>query len=336
MSKRQPWTDIPIRGGRGGADLKNYGGIVNINKPVGITSFSVISILRRKFGLKKIGHIGTLDPFADGVLPVCIGRATGMIRYMEDFDKKYALTVAFGKRTDSRDVTGKVIAENPPSQQELKRLVQDDFKELREIILAMKGKILQEIPMYSAKKVDGVPLYKLARQNIEIERDKKEIEIFDIKIEDFDLVGDELSVVLHIHSSKGAYMRTIADDIGLASGYYAYAKALTRTAAGPFKLEEAIVPDILDAFDLSDPPFGREDGMFRTDFALSHLPVFATDDTKIRAFIQGKALRLEGYENSDKQRLLLYNEQEVFIGVIKCIQDEKGIFRAERIYANEY
>src|SRR5664280_2365060 len=147
-------------------DKNSFSGIINVNKPVGLTSFQVVGRIRKLLGVKKVGHCGTLDPFASGVLPVCVGKATRVVRYMDGYDKTYRCTAHFGASTDTQDREGKVTGGRMPQEDELERMKADDFAALRKLFSELDGDKDQMPPMYSAIKMAGRPLYEYARQGI--------------------------------------------------------------------------------------------------------------------------------------------------------------------------
>jgi len=203
-------------------------GFILINKPAGPTSFNIISRLRRITGIKKIGHAGTLDPFANGLLICAIGReATREIDKFVKLPKEYIADVFLGKRTDTMDTEGKIISEYSGKKITKKKIV--------EVIKKFIGKQEQIPPMFSAKKVNGKKLYELARKGIEIEREPSKIEIFKIKI----LKYSWPKLKLKIKCSSGTYIRSLADDIGTKLGCGAYLTNLKRTEIGKLKLKKA-------------------------------------------------------------------------------------------------
>lgn len=205
-----------------------------VNKPADWTSFDVVAKLRNAFKIKKVGHAGTLDPFATGLLILCFGKATKQIDNFQAQIKTYRATVEFGRETDSYDITGKVIAEYskiPAEPQILTAL--DSFLGLQ----------LQTPPMFSALKVNGKKLYELARAGQEIERKSREITVYSILDIKIYLPNVKFTVVC----SKGTYIRSIAFDLGKKTGSGAYLKELSRTAIGEFQLENALtVDEIID------------------------------------------------------------------------------------------
>lgn len=203
-------------------------GFLNVYKPVGMTSHDVVSILRRILKIKQIGHTGTLDPFAEGVLPICIGKATKLIEYLHE-DKGYIAEIQFGKSTDTYDIEGKTTFES-------------DFKvsktQIQEIIKDFIGNIKQIPPIYSAKKVNGKKLYEYARNNEKIEIEPRDVRIDKIELLSFDY--EKQTGKIEIECSRGTYIRSIANDIGNKLNCGAYLTKLIRTKSGKFTLNNAI------------------------------------------------------------------------------------------------
>ncbi len=208
-------------------------GIFNVNKPRGLTSFSVVSLVRRVTGLRRVGHAGTLDPVAEGVLPVCIGQATRLVEEIISAPKVYRGTILLGITTDSYDSEGQVVATRDPSgvSEEQVRLLLPEFT----------GRINQAPPMFSALKHQGTPLYRLARRGEEVERPPREVMVYR-----FDLLRFEPPrLYVEVESGRGAYLRSLAHDLGERLGCGAHLEALTRARSGPFRLEESVTLDEL-------------------------------------------------------------------------------------------
>ncbi len=203
-------------------------GILNIHKEKGYTSHDVVAVVRRTLHTKKVGHTGTLDPDATGVLPICVGKATKLSDLIMDGHKTYVTTVYLGKTTTTEDASGEVIEECP---------VVFDEEKIRQVVECFVGEIEQIPPMYSAIKVNGKKLYELAREGVEIERKKRKITIHAIDILEF-LPPNQF--VLKVNCSKGTYIRTLCADIGKMLGCGAYMATLARTATGSFAIEHAI------------------------------------------------------------------------------------------------
>ncbi len=206
-------------------------GILVVDKPAGITSHDVVSRLRRILKTKKIGHTGTLDPFATGVMAVLVGKATRLAQFLDKDEKQYEATLRFGFETDTGDRTGspKPILQNPKTV---------SIDEIRTVLEQFRGEIEQLPPMYSAKKVDGKKLYELARQGIEIERKSVQITIKKLELID-DKIADSL-VQICVRCSAGTYIRTLAEDIARAAGGAAHLEALRRTASGKYGIDKSV------------------------------------------------------------------------------------------------
>jgi tRNA pseudouridine55 synthase len=203
-------------------------GILNINKPRGRGSFAVVSLVRRLTGVKRVGHAGTLDPIADGVLPVCLGSATRIVEYLVDSPKAYRGTVRLGVTTDTYDSEGAVVATGDPSGV--------TRTQAEEALLHFVGAIRQLPPMYSALKHQGKPLYRYAREGKEAPREERTVNVYRIELLRF----EPPLVEVEIECGRGAYVRTIAHDLGQRLGCGGHLEALTRLRSGPFAVEDAI------------------------------------------------------------------------------------------------
>jgi tRNA pseudouridine55 synthase len=203
------------------------GEILNLCKPEGWTSFDVVKKVRNLVKVKKVGHAGTLDPFATGVLLVCTGRATKKVTELVQLKKEYVATLELGKVTDTYDRTGAIVEES--------EIPEIQLSELQNLCNSLVGEIYQTPPMYSAVKVNGIRLYNLARKGKVIEREPRKVNIYDIKILNFEIPLITLKVIC----SKGTYIRALAHDIGARLSCGAYLISLTRTRVGPYKIEDA-------------------------------------------------------------------------------------------------
>ena len=222
-------------------------GIIVIDKPEGISSGGVVGRVRRAFGIKRVGHGGTLDPMASGVLPVFVGRATRASGMLLDADKTYRAGFILGIRTDTQDTTGTILE---------RREVTASPEEVEAALRGFVGRQKQTPPMYSALKRDGKKLYELARKGEEVEREPREIEIYDIKY-----LGCEAGEHrMEVSCSKGTYIRTLVDDIGRALGCGAAMSSLRRERTGPFSIENAVPLDEL----VPDTPLLPTDYLWRT------------------------------------------------------------------------
>lgn len=249
-------------------------GFINIYKPKGKTSHDVVAILRRLTKIKQIGHTGTLDPFAEGVLPVCIGKATRLIEYLED-EKAYIGTVQLGESTTTYDTEGEIINR---SDKKVKK------EEIEDCLSHFRGKILQLPPIYSAIKVDGKKLYEYARKGEEVEIKPREVEIYKLEIVDFN--EEKQTVDLYIECSKGTYIRSIAHDLGKILGCYGHLIKLIRTKAGKFELKKSIKLELLES---------KETVLNNLIYPLEYLnyPKYELNETEKQKVSNGIAINIE-------------------------------------------
>ena len=281
-------------------------GILVINKEKGMTSFDVIRTIKKKFNIKKIGHAGTLDPLATGVLVILLGSATKLSNYVMGEKKTYEATVVIGESYDTEDSTGKLI-----DKKNINTELQVDST--LEKILDLKYQIP---PMYSALKVNGKKLYELARKEIEVERKAREVEIFDIKrISEILYCENKVEFKFETTVSKGTYIRTLCVEIGKNLGYPAHMKDLNRVKSGKFKIE--------NSYTLSD----IENNKYKILPCIEVFDkdqLFEVDDFMYKKISNGSSIEI----NDDRQRIVFtYNGN--LIGVYK---KEKGVYKAERIW----
>jgi tRNA pseudouridine55 synthase len=256
--------------------------ILVIDKPCGPSSFGVVKRVRALLGKKRerVGHGGTLDPFASGVLPLCVGEGTKVLPFLLGADKSYEALIRFGVETDTLDVTGTVIAEHP---------VADLTRQGLEAGLdSFRGTIEQVPPMYSALKRDGMPLYKYARAGITVERQPRKVTIHSLDLLDFDGVD---RARLRIHCSKGTYIRALAADLGRQLGVGGHLVELRRTASGPFRIEQAVTLDALASLVAE----GRPLPMITPLQALAHLPAVSVDDAGARVLRFGQRMDWQSF-----------------------------------------
>jgi tRNA pseudouridine55 synthase len=204
------------------------GGILNVNKPQGMTSFAVVSLVRRRTGIRRVGHAGTLDPIADGVLPVCLGPATRLVEYIVSAPKTYLATIRLGEATDSYDSEGTVTATGDPSAVTL--------EDVEAALPHFAGEIDQLPPMYSALKYEGQPLYRYARQGKTVPRQPRRVAVHRLEL----LAYTPPLIELEMEVGRGAYVRSLAHDLGERLGCHGHLVRLTRTASGPFALADAV------------------------------------------------------------------------------------------------
>ena len=273
---------------------------MNIYKPKGMTSHDVVGRLRRVTKIKQIGHTGTLDPFAEGVLPICIGKSTRLIEFLND-DKEYLATVQFGKNTDSYDIDGQVVEEFGV------RVTQEDVaRELKNF----EGEILQYPPIYSAIKVNGKKLYEYARAGETVEIKPRKVFIELIKLENFDEANQVATI--RVACSKGTYIRSIAYDLGKMLGTGAFLSKLIRTKAGKFTLEETINLD-----ELSDVDFVKN--KLINPLTMLDLPIVEINDEDHERVLHGQYLVAPSVLSNDFV-ILIYNND---ISAVAKLEDGK-------------
>ena len=270
-------------------------GFLNVYKPKGITSHDVVSRLRRVLGIKQIGHTGTLDPFAEGVLPICIGKSTRLIEFLDD-DKEYLATIQFGKNTDTYDIDGKVI-------EEFNSKIEQDQVELE--LRNFEGDILQYPPMYSAIKVKGKKLYEYAREGKTVEVEPRKVNIGLIKLEEFDF--EKQTAVVRVACSKGTYIRSIAYDLGKNLNNGAYLSRLVRTKAGHFLIADSINLDELSSVEI----VGEN---IINPLCMLNLPKIVIDEDQHTKVLYGQAFSISE-DVCDGYVLLIYNNDVSAVAV---------------------
>jgi tRNA pseudouridine55 synthase len=272
-------------------------GILPVEKGAGVTSFQVVARLRRLMRASKIGHGGTLDPDATGVLPVLIGEATKLNPYLGDLDKEYLATVRLGLATTTQDLSGAVIETRPVPEL--------DAAAIEAVVARFVGLISQVPPMYSALRHGGRRLYELAREGVEVERAPRQITVHAITLEALALPD----LVLRVRCGKGTYIRTLAADVGAALGCGAALATLVRTRVGPYALDRAIGwPEIRDAG--HGAMFWER--LWPCDSALAHLPAAALDAGAAVKFIHGREVAFTGLTDG---RVRVYGEGSTLLGV---------------------
>lgn len=303
-------------------------GVLNLGKKHGPTSRDMVDEVRRLLPKKtKVGHAGTLDPMAEGVLPICIGHATKLFSYLLECRKKYRAVMLFGRVTDTQDITGKLLAESEPGDITLPRA--------QELLNAMLGKTTQVPPMYSALKVDGKRLHELARSGKEIERTGRPIEVF--RIEAIKMEGPQLT--FDVACSRGTYIRAICHDVGAAQGAGGCLQALTRTALGPFDLGDSV--SIEDA--RRHAKEGRlEEILVSPAQALAHLPAVYVSSKEEARVLNGATVRLADVRQSvdlpPDARVRMLSEPGKLLAVGKMVYEKKqkrsrGIVAPEKVFA---
>ena len=255
--------------------MKDKNSVININKPEGMTSQQAVTRVKHILSAGKAGHAGTLDPIATGILLVCINEATKITRFLTEADKEYIAVMKLGERTDTFDAEGKIIKKVEP-------LCLDEDR-IKTVLEGFKGAIKQTPPMYSAIKVSGRPLYKLARKGMEVERPQKNVNIYELDMVRFEVPFLEIRVLC----SKGTYIRALCDDIGTTLGVGAHITALRRTKTGDFRIE--------DSAEFWDLPF-KEKSVCSIDTALKQLNDVILAQGEFLKAIKGMAVMPENFE----------------------------------------
>lgn len=292
-------------------------GTLVIDKPAGITSHDVVARVRRIIGERRVGHTGTLDPFATGVLVVLAGKGTRLLQFISGVEKEYEAVIRFGYATDTGDVTGQRVEVQGQSPQGLRA------EDIEAAMTSLRGEITQVPPMYSAKKVKGEKLYELARRGEQIERQP-----INVTIHEFEAVNsngqllnlrDDGTVDLKVRviCSAGTYVRTLAEDLGARLGVGAHLATLRRTRAGRFAIEAAITLERLAEF-ADGNSIGDE--MISLDATVGHLPAIAMNESDARRVMNGLKLEIDS-DHQDGQRVRLQNVAGELIAV--------GIYDAE-------
>lgn len=296
-------------------------GVLNIIKPPHMTSHDVVAIARRSLGTKKIGHTGTLDPMAAGVLPICIGRATKIVELIQEDKKTYRCELTLGAVTDTQDVWGEILESKSYDH------VTED--QVREVIQTFIGEIDQIPPMFSALKVNGKKLYELAREGVTVERESRRRTIFNI---DF-IKMNENKVWLDVQCSKGTYIRTLCHDIGDKLGCGAYMSFLLRTATGMFTLENGIDVEKLQSF--KSNPECIDEHMLSVDQALCELPSAVAPKKLEGKLRNGVRIDLAPYCDPQTmkvdQLVRIYIEDD-FLGIAKCRSIDPLEVKMEKLF----
>lgn len=298
-------------------------GILNINKPRGLTSFAIVSLVRKLTGIRRVGHAGTLDPVADGVLPVCLGQATRIVEYLVSAPKSYRSVIRLGEATDTYDSEGAVVATGDASgvtREQLERL-------LAEFV----GEIEQLPPMYSAVKFEGRPLYAYARAGLEAPRRARRVTIHRLQLLRFD--PPEVEIELEV--GRGAYVRTLAQDLGERLGCHAHLTGLTRLRSGPFTLEEAIGPDQLrEAVDRGtwQELLSPVDRVLESWYAALLAEEHSRDVRRGRLVVLEPASR-EAFSLAPDTLCRAYSGEGEFLGILRY--QGAGRWHPERVFASQ-
>lgn len=304
-------------------------GILNINKPQNMTSHDVVQIVRRIIGIRKVGHTGTLDPMATGVLPVCIGKATKIIEYLDMDLKTYKCTFVLGIKTDTLDIWGEESARESVSVTK---------EQVQEAVSKFQGVIEQTPPMYSAIKVNGRRLYEYARDGQQVEVKSRKIYIKDISVLEMNLSDVNPQITFICQCSKGTYIRTLCQDIGEELGTFGCMTSLERVKSGIFDIQRAISVDELKELSLEE----IESRLYKTSEPLAAFGQVHMNEEIAVKFMQGRHISLKDCEF---EREPLYAHQDFYIDIRNDFRraynvfgslEEGEKFLGVAVYSNEY
>lgn len=296
-------------------------GILNILKPPGMTSFDVVACMRGILRMKKIGHTGTLDPLAVGVLPVCIGSATKAIEYLVEKDKLYRAELTLGIATDTQDGSGKVLSS---------REVECSEDEIIDAISFFKGKYFQMPPMFSAIKVNGKKLYELAREGITIERKLREVEIYSIDIVKIDRQG-QIKILFDVKCSKGTYIRTLCADIGERLGCGGHMSFLLRKKAGAFEITSSITLEELKSL-VSENKLHSV--LIDINTVFDELQEIKLSQLQEKRFINGVSIVLDNYDNRSTGLVRVSGESGLFLALGEISKTDSGYVLKSKKFFN--
>lgn len=271
-------------------------GVLIINKPKGYTSHDIVNVLRKKLNTKKVGHTGTLDPNATGVLPILIGAGTKISKYLIEHEKTYIATIELGKKTDTGDSEGNIIQEDT----NMKNISKEEIKM---VLRSFIGKQNQIPPIYSAIKVDGKKLYEYAREGKTVEIKSREIEILDINLIEYN--NNEIKFI--VRCSKGTYIRTLCENIAEKLGTIGYMKELQRTSVNQFKIEDSTSIDDLDNINVKEKIISIEK-------VFKDKPEIELNNRKLELFLNGAQLT---HELKDGLYRIYNNNEFIGLGIVK-------------------
>ncbi len=294
-----------------------FDGILIIDKPEGWTSHDVVGKTRKILRTKRIGHTGTLDPFATGVLVILVGKATRLAQFLDKDKKSYEAEIAFGFETDTGDRTGNAKSEVQIAKQVL-------IEEIEKVLPEFGGEIMQTPPMYSAKKIEGKKLYELARKGIEIEREAVKVKIYELELinETRNSKLETRNFTLRVSCSAGTYIRTLAEDIGRKLETGAHLAELRRTHAGKFDISQAVTLEELEKI-VAENRLGEI--LISMNEAVSHLPQISLTDEEITKTRSGMKLKREDFAAKEGENIRMIDENENLLAVGIFDETEKII-----------
>lgn len=303
-------------------------GVLPLRKPAGMTSHDAVAKVRKIVGIRRIGHTGTLDPDVTGVLPLCIGKATRAVEWLQELPKEYEAVMRIGMATDTGDLGGQVterVERACVTKEEVERALE-----------RFRGVITQIPPMYSAVRVDGKRLYELAREGVEVERKPRQVTIHELEARRMNLELPHPEVGLRVLCSKGTYIRTLCEDIGRALGYPAVMSGLVRTSSGGIRLEHCLDLDEIESLHNAGK---LADRLIPVDRTLGHFPSCVVSGKHLRKAMNGAALSLddtvhppEDRRHGNETRFRIYLENGTFIGVYS-LDKSRRLLKPVKVFA---
>jgi tRNA pseudouridine55 synthase len=291
------------------------GGVLGVDKPAGWTSHDVVGKVRRLAGLRQVGHAGTLDPMATGVLVLCLGRSTRLLEYLTGQPKTYLAEVTLGVATDTYDAEGEIVARQPvPTLTEI---------QLDQALDVFRGEIMQRPPAYSALKRDGVALYQRARAGEQVEVEPRPVTVYELALLHF----DGQTVRLRIHCGAGTYVRSIAHDLGQALGCGGHLSALRRTAVGPFNIEDAVTLEQLAE------PGALAAALLPADAAVAHLARVEVTEAEAVRLLHGQAIPGAAAQPVGPARA--YDPDQRFLGIV-TFDPQRQAWRPQKMLAEPH
>ena len=279
--------------------MNEINGILIINKPKGCTSHDVVTKVKKILGVKKVGHTGTLDPNATGVLPLLLNQGTKISKYLIEHDKEYEVTLKLGIKTATLDEEGEILEKQYVNWKEIKPIITETLK-------SFVGKQEQIPPIYSAIKVNGKKLYEYARKGQTVEIEPRKIEIYSITLQD--LVENENEIKFKVECSKGTYVRSLCEDIAKKLGTIGYMKELNRTKVGNFSIEQAI-----NINELEEQKEQVENKVVTLEKYFEHLAKIRLNESEIKRFLNGNLLNTQNQDGIYN----IYSNRYIGLGIVK-------------------
>lgn len=302
--------------------MNDFDGVLAVHKPAGFTSHDVVAKVRRLVKMKRIGHTGTLDPAVTGVLPLCLGRSTRVVEYLQEMPKEYEAVLRFGIATDTEDLTGEIIEQVDQ--------VNINEQQVLQVLQQMTGTISQVPPMYSAVKVDGKRLYELAREGKTVERKSREVTIHELEMSGWQ-PGTHPEVSLRVLCSKGTYIRTLCVDIGKALNVPSTMVQLVRTESAGIRLNQCLTFEQIEELMQQEQ---LEQHLIPAEQAMSGLPGYEVDPSVYKNTLQGKIISIQQIkpleelaavgadhiadQQSSEHLIKLYAQDRTFIGIFRA------------------